>query len=267
VNVIVMSFIYVAHAAVQFLASGASRVFGPVAFLLMLVTLPLIVMILAHYGAVVEDIGPDGRDDLPRPLRNVNLWDDLWGPFGKVVFALGLAFWPVLAVFFGEWASPALRGPLMWIFGLFGMILLPALLMTTMTAGTVLNLRPDRLWGVIAACGSGYIAAVIASLVTCLLYLWNLFGLYLVSDATYNAHPWLGYLDHPAITYASMLMAVYFAHYLCWQVGVLYRRHHERFPWVLQRHTPTPRDVGLAASAKSPLRRGGGIGPLPQQRG
>src|SRR5690606_10471748 len=72
-------------------------------------------------------------------------------------------------------------------------------------------------------------------------YLWTLFGLFLVPDATYAANPWLRHLDHPAITYSSMIMTVYFAHFTCWQMGMLYRRHHERFPSTLQRHIPRPR--------------------------
>lgn len=257
VNALVMTFVYVAHVMIQALASIAAGVILPVAFLLMCAAVPLIVFILSHYGNVVEDIGPDGRDELPRPLRNVNLWEDLWAPFGRMVLGLGLAFGPVLAVYLGQWAPEGMRLPAMWTLGVAGIIVLPALLITTLTSGTILNLRPDRVLGVMRACRGGYIAAVIGSFLACPLYLWTLFGLFLVSDATYRANPWLRHLDHPAITYCGMLLAVYFGHWLCWQLGMLYRRHHEQFPWVLQRHIPTPRDrrppmPGAAATRDAP---------------
>jgi len=36
--------------------------------------------ILAHYGNVIEDIGPHKYDELPRPLRDVGWHEDLWSP-------------------------------------------------------------------------------------------------------------------------------------------------------------------------------------------
>ena len=45
---------------------------------------------------------------------------------------------------------------------IFGLYFFPAILVTALNGDTYLNLRPDRIIGVIRACGSGYLASVIA---------------------------------------------------------------------------------------------------------
>ena len=38
--------------------------------------------------------------------------------------------------------------------------------------------------------------------------------------------------------YAMLAGAIYVAHAFCWQLGLIYRTYHDRFPWILQRHIP-----------------------------
>jgi hypothetical protein len=36
--------------------------------------------------------------------------------------------------------------------------------------------------------------------------------------------------------YALMVVGIYLFHWFCWRLGLLYRQHHEKFPWILQQH-------------------------------
>jgi hypothetical protein len=47
-----------------------------------------------------------------------------------------------------------------------------------------------------------------------------------------------------------LAVGIYFAHLFCWQLGMLYREHHNQFPWAYQRHV---RDPGRA---RNPTNRG-----------
>jgi hypothetical protein len=124
------------------------------------------------------------------------------------------------------------------LFFLAGSYCLPAVWLTLIGSGTILNLRPDRLWAMIRACGISYFIPLLAGIPAVIGHAWGLLGLMLVPRWFIAQHPWIIPLNHYVVVFSMLLVGIYFAHYACWYLGLLYRYHHEEFPWVLQRHTP-----------------------------
>jgi hypothetical protein len=150
----------------------------------------------------------------------------------------------------------------MGAFALVGSYVFPAVFLTLATSGTALNLTPGRVMGVITRCGPGYVATV---------------GLYLAAIVTYGlavtgSLGWLvgflgrdlgtGILGTAWLAHLTLIVAVYLMHLFCWRVGLLYRAHHEEFPWAFQYHVRTPRH-GTPAAAKPAAAK---TAALPQSR-
>jgi len=38
-----------------------------------------------------------------------------------------------------------------------------------------------------------------------------------------------------------MMITVYFLHFFCWHLGLMYRQNHAQFPWLAQRHVKQTR--------------------------
>lgn len=237
VNVAVMAFIFVTHVLLQLTAmivlSGM--------YLIFVAPLVLAIVLIGHYGNVIDDVGPQDHDELPRPMRGVSLSDDLWMPFVHVVFALALCFLPPAAVGARtvDLLPPAVRGAVVLALLAVGVFLLPAVLLTATTSGTLVNLRPDRLVGTIRTCGSGYAVAVVAAAVTVVVYSVGMvaadFAFVRILGGAQGPMPvWA----HWAIGYPVLSLGIYLAHFFCWYLGLLYREHHAKFPWVLQRYVP-----------------------------
>lgn len=253
VNVAVMGFIFVTHVLLQFTAmivlSGM--------YLVLIAPVILAMVLIAHYGNVVDDVGPQDHDELPRPLRGVSISDDLWMPFVHVVFALAVCFLPAAAVGAQtvDVLPPAVRAALVVALLAVGVFVLPAVLLTATTSGTMINLRPDRLLGTIRACGSRYVVAVLAAAVAVVVY-----GVGMVA-ADYAFVRILGGAQGPmpvwahwAIGYPLLSAGIYLAHFFCWFLGLLYREHHAKFPWVLQRYVPDAKGRPGRKDTKGKLR-------------
>jgi hypothetical protein len=194
--------------------------------------------LIAHFGITVEEIGPLEQDELPRLLRGLSWHEDLWGPFKKVVGSFVLAFWPVALV---ARAPQALAFILVWAAIAGGLFFLPALLLTWLTSGTWLNLRPDRVLGVIRAAGGHYVVAVVGGVISIVA---SCLGMILTSLSTWNAFANTshgGFLARWFVAFPLLLIAVYAAHAWAWYLGLMYRAHHAQFPWILQRHISTRR--------------------------
>src|SRR5688572_6428414 len=128
-------------------------------------------LILAHYGNVIDDTGRNEQDDLPRPLRDLSFYDDMWSPFVQMAGALMIAYLiPILTLLaFADRAGLPLW--LAWLGGwLLGSIVAPALLLTTNLSGSTLNLRPDRLLGVMRRCGIHTIGSAIVGSIALPIY-------------------------------------------------------------------------------------------------
>ncbi len=194
--------------------------------------------IVAHFGIVVEEIGPLEQDELPRPLRGLSWHEDLWGPFKKVAATFVILFWPL-------YVGPMLPQPwafiAVWLATMGGLFFLPAVLLTNVTGGTWLNLRPDRVLGVVRAAGGQYVVSVVGAVLALATIAG---GLLAVSVAIWNAFAntdYGGWLNHWFVAFPLLLIGVYLTHAWAWHLGLIYRARYERFPWVMQRHISTRR--------------------------
>jgi hypothetical protein len=192
-------------------------------------------LLMSHYAVIVEDIAVEEKDELPRPLRDFDWHDDLWGPFTQFFGSLLLCYGPIIAV---AWMPPAVQQPYVLAAFIAGTIAFPAILLTLTTSGTWINLSPDRvlrvmtqlgfsyvlavlLWGIAAA---GYVIGIVASVLA-------LLRLFLPVGSL----PW--YLEIPVqFAYPALLGGIFLMHGFAWYLGLLYRPHHEAFGWAYQRH-------------------------------
>jgi hypothetical protein len=208
-------------------------------------------LILANYGCVIEDTGPDNRDELPRPLRHFSLGEDIFNPLFNVVLAALICYFPAFLASMPRWNLGSAQTPLVMLATLAGSFLLPAVLLTTVTGVSLLNLRPDRVVSVIRICGADYILSVGVYLLALLPSVF-----YLVSPKilpTNSTNPVITHLHEPYVTLPMMAIAVYLGHYFCWHLGLIYRAHHDEFPWLLQRHIKQ-RTSGFDIVGRTPSR-------------
>jgi hypothetical protein len=252
-----MSFIFHAHDFLQFI--GTITVSGM--WFILAIPLALAGVIVAHYGNVIDEVGPQERDELPRPLRQCSIGDDIWHPFVNVSFALALCYGVPYAATAWAASQSVLRPPadLLMLVALLclGAVLLPAVMLTTNTSGTVVNLRPDRLLGTIRTCGGSYALAILLGLVATATYGFGFVGadlafVRMLSGGRVGAPVWVLVAGYPMLA-----VGIYFAHLFCWHLGLLYRQYHAKFPWAFQRHVRDPmrdmaaaRAAGAAASAR-----------------
>ena len=229
-NTIVMSFIFLFHLMIQAIMIVISVIL-PIAGLAFLV-----VAVIGHYGCVVEEVGREERDELPRPLRDLNLGEDIWFPFCNVMAALMLCYLPALSVMI--WLPPESRHRLFFAGSmlLLGTILVPAVLLTLLTGGTFYNLRPDRVVGIIVNAGASYILLVLGWVIAIATYSAGIIGVYvcvmvgwIIKTAVIPKPYWIG-------SFIALAGGIYLMHAFCWQLGLLYRGRHTQFPWVYQHH-------------------------------
>lgn len=212
---------------------------------------PLVLMfiIVGHYGNVIDEIGPTDMDELPRPLRTVSFYDDIWSPFCHVSFSLALTAFPLLyllqVIFEGAATLETIVLPLVALAAT--TFFLPVLLLTLHTSGTLLNARPDRMIGVIRAAGKSYLMVWVIGFFATIFYVGGTVGaLYSLLHAMGAVKADLGHAGRAPITYTLLLVGIYLTHLFCWRVGLLYRMYHPKFPWVHQEHTRAKKDMSRA---------------------
>ncbi|HEV2292579.1 MAG TPA: hypothetical protein VGR35_01910 [Tepidisphaeraceae bacterium] len=244
-NVIVMLVIFLSHLFMQVMT------YATVFFILLFpIYLFLIGLFIAHYANTIDETGPEARDELPRPLRNVSWHDDMWGPFFNVMLAFGFAYGPGLACLLLD-VPAQIRLTLAGTLALIGTLVFPAILLTTTTSGSVLNLRPDRVLGVIRHCGIiAYPVMLVGWIVSIGIYLFAVVGTMVAVDTFFfGGSPGTAVrqvLFHWAVQYPLLLVGIFLMHAYAWYLGLQYRKHHADFPWVLQRYTGR-RGAGAAA--------------------
>lgn len=250
-NVTVMFFLSLAYLAGQFAFAT---------IILFVLNIPIAALLLSHYGNVIEDTGPELKDELPRPLRYLALGDDIWKPFMRMLGAVLICYGPAVVT---------LQRGLPWemavVVAMVGSLFLPAVMLTMTTSGSIQNLRPDRVVGVIGILGARYFAAVGLWVTALVLHLWTWLGVLVLTEYVKMGMVGPGWskLNHPLAVYPLIAIAIYLMHFYCWYMGILYRRHQQDFPWVLQRHIPDP--TRKAATRLTPY---GPVKVLPgQQRG
>jgi hypothetical protein len=212
---------------------------GGLAFALFVVAF-IYLMVIAHFANVVEEVGPNSNDELPTPLRNVSWWEDVIMPWFNFTIAYLYCFVPWMVMFFSAriQGSMGMRAWAMTSLSLLaiGTFLFPAVFLTTTTSGSILNLRPDRVFGVIATIGWRYLIV---------LALWVIGGgIYWFSSIVAIAYvsslmqTFLFFKQgkvHVGLAMGGIFVGIYLLHVFCWVLGLFYRHHHTEFPWVLQR--------------------------------
>lgn len=258
-NVIVMTLIFGIHIFLLM-----SLIVGAAFIVLIAAPFAVAAFLAGHYATVLEEMGPAERDELPRPLRNVNPWDDFLVPFGKMLFSLALCYWPMVVVLFtnisamavahpdwtpvdvvitalmaGSDTAPGLPFPRLgfWMLGiwLLGSIFFPTVFLTVCTSGTMANLRPDRLIKFMYHAGWRCVGYVLLWAVTGAIYSAGVVGTLLHSVALFTSGSVPIFL-RSLIVYPLLLAGIYLAHGFCWVLGSYYRQEWRNFPWVAQYH-------------------------------
>lgn len=233
-NLLVQFFVFLAHMLGLMMMAAIASFYWPLVPFWFILHL----LIVSHFANVVDEIGPTSHSELPTPLRHVAWHDDTAGPMFRVLLAVGACFGPAILVLMnGEYAPAKLLMGIAGIFGLGGLFLFPAALITTITSGSILNLRPDRVVGVIVACGIEYFIVLfvgVAGIAT-----W-VFGTYTTSWIAASSlslgggaiPKWLTWY----LAFGSLIVGIYLMHWFTYYLGLLYRKHYARFPWVFQHH-------------------------------
>jgi hypothetical protein len=236
INLLVMFFVVIAHGLMLMTALIAA--FG--IFFIVPLLIGVLAILLAHYGIVVDEIGPVGRDELPRPMRQCGWQEDLWGPFVHMAGAIMISFIPAFLVLRSPTLPSTLSYPLAAVVGLVGAFFFPAIFLTTATSGSVHNLRPDRIMGVIARCGLPYFFAAMLFPVASSIYFLGILGTGFQVMRNFivgrPAGPWY---FASSVAFPALFLGIYLMHYFCFFLGLMYRKHHDHFPWAFQRHIPT----------------------------
>ncbi len=238
INLAVMFFVFMAHMSFMILIIIAFCLWATLGLHGSIINIFLTVLLLAHYGNTIIETGPDGRDELPRPLRDLNFSEDIWHPFTRMFLALLICFGPALLII--RWMpAPASLIPAMMAAAM-GMLLFPAVTLTSLAGGTYLNFRPDRLVEIMRITGGRYVAAVALWAPAILLNAWVLFGYDTIGATLAMNYPWTGWINEWSVLFPMLSLAVFFAHWAAWHTGLLYRQEHERFGWVMQRYVRRP---------------------------
>jgi hypothetical protein len=210
---------------------------------------PILALILAHYANVVDEIGTEKRDELPRPLRNLSFWDDTFGPFFRTIVSIMVCYFPI--IFWRTWGIDLglLDDPTLTVLWFSGTLIFPAVWLTMLTSGTSLNLRPDRVIGVITAVGPRYLWISVLWLVVSTITIWAVLG------PGYIPVSYLGFAAKflagiPFSAFIILPFSIYGMHLVTWELGLIYRVHHNLFPWVMQRHISTRKDTAKILEAR-----------------
>ena len=181
-------------------------------------------------------------------LHMVSFGDDIWRPFFNFALAFALCYGP--AIGYAAYQTDPTRG-VIFIFGtllVIGTILLPAVLLTTLTSGSIANLRPDRVWGVMTTGGRRYVLLVLIWIFTAGVY----GGAVIWFDelATVQIYVFGGKVPRIfwVLTFAGLVGGIYLMHFFCWQLGLFYRAGQPHFPWVMQRHIKQNDRIKVAAT-------------------
>jgi uncharacterized sodium:solute symporter family permease YidK len=179
----------------------------------------------------------------------LSLSDDLWLPFVYFATALAICFGPMLLA-----SYLPLRENVQWSLtaglAVLGIILFPATLLTSVTSGTIANLRPDRILKLMGVIGGRYIILILSLILGAGLYL---AGIVAVSGSALH---WLQSMGNRgifqgAVAWPILFGGIYFIHYFCWILGLEYRAHHSEYPWVMQYHVRPPPTLPAAGPART----------------
>ncbi|MGD0390211.1 MAG: hypothetical protein ABSC42_14790 [Tepidisphaeraceae bacterium] len=200
--------------------------------------------LIAHYANVIEEVGVEERDELPRFLRQFNFTDDVLLPCAHVLlawiicFGLGRVVWIVWAA--ENWPVRSLY-PISLALDSLGLVFFPAVVLTIVTSGSLLNLRPDRLLGTIAQIGPRYAYLVLLYAVAIAVYVFGVFATlwhamfvykFVISPIALPPSAPTTWFSSLGAAYEMLIVGIFLMHYFAWLLGLAYRTGHEKFPWV-----------------------------------
>lgn len=219
--------------------------------------------LVCHFGNILDDTGPEGRDELPAVLRNMDLEDDLLRPLLSLLLAAALCFSPAAVLSRLVWSNPLEGDPgTLTVLGallILGFVTFPTVWLTTGTSGIYLNLSPPRLLGTFAAAPLPLLLAIPLLPMAAVMYGASLALLY-EFNRTFAPSPGILPVSLPRWLlafsgYGLLCVSLYLWHLLPWLLGKIYQDRHEQFPWVWQRHV---RGAKPAATRKVPRFAPGG---------
>jgi hypothetical protein len=229
INIAAMFFVLAAHV---FLTVMNLTILSFCAIFLFFIIAP---GLIAHYANVIEEIGVEERDELPRFLRYFNVYEDIFAPFFKVMLSVFLCYGPGMIFY----AVAPIREPTRELVadGLFlvGTAFFPAVVLTAITSGVLVNLRPDRVIETIIEIGPKYALFVVLFFVAINVYWAGIAATLSVFVSIFSMTAPKNAGARWAIAYGLLCSGIYLMHYFAWVMGLTYRAHHEKFPWVLQR--------------------------------
>jgi hypothetical protein len=239
INLLVMGFVLLIHFFIVLMTFGMAMGFLLVAPLALAAAL----MIMSHYGNVVDEIGRCERDELPRVLRDLQFYEDVWHPFMCIAAGTLICYGPV--IFFLRFSPlPMLvTGTMAAALAMAGAFFMPAILLTLLTSGSIANLLPNRILGVIRVSGIRYFGLIGAFLVAVIPYAWGIGACTILAYAVWRP-AWFsvpGWTTSFIVFLPVMCFAIFAMHFFFWQLGVLYRLRSPMFPWVDQYHIREPR--------------------------
>jgi hypothetical protein len=213
--------------------------------------------LIAHYGNVIEEIGIEERDELPRFLRHFNFIDDIWHPFAHVFLAWMVCFGPGF-VLWCYWVAHGwpLKPAVMVVSALdvAGLIFFPAVMLTTTTSGSLLNLRPYRVMAVIAQIGPRYAWLVILYFVAITIYLLGMLTVPIQAMLFAAMQRHSTNIFSGPFPIALLMTGIFLMHYFAWLLGLYYRKLHQKFPWVYHQWERTIPGVNAPRYSK-PVKR------------
>jgi hypothetical protein len=230
-NLTVMFFVLVVHALALLILAFPLPEIGVMFFPVAAGGLGLA---MAHLTNVVEEIGPEERDELPRFMRDLEFGEDIWLPFIRIALAIILCYLPAL-IAMNLHLAHGLSTRIALGLAAVGTFLFPATFLTSATSGTVANLRPDRPWRVIGVLGIRYFFIVGLFVVTVVVYAVGLMGVLRIGLPA----P-LAFLSAFPVNYLILIAGIFLSHYFCWILGLVWRGWHKDFPWVLQYYHARP---------------------------
>jgi hypothetical protein len=189
-------------------------------------------MMPAHYANVVEEIGPLEKDEIPTPLRGMGFLEDVIWPFVNFVASIVICYGPAIWV-----SAPTPQGRVAALaVAALGTLMFPAVFLTMCTSGSVLNLRPDRVFAVMGKSAGRYVFATMLWIVAVPVYAAGILLTSWFATTWLTGRPMGGPWYFPMLGYTLVLGGIFLMHYFCVALGLIYRKHHNDFPWVLQRH-------------------------------
>jgi hypothetical protein len=191
----------------------------------------------AHLANVVEETGPNELDELPRPLRQVGLFEDVLFPLLRILVAFGLTYGPGVVVMNLDLGRPGqLAAAALFVAG---GLLFPAVLLTLAASHSPENLRPDRVLRVIRAVGPRYWPLAGLSTAAVPVFLFTAALIDLISPVVVEtplAGPVNKAMFQGIIMFPLMLASMYALHGICWRLGQWFRRYGSGFGWAWEEH-------------------------------